>query len=170
MLYYNVTYVAPGEAAVQVCHAHKDCVSEALLNAEAVCRDREARFTKLRRKVLRLIWASHRPAKAYDILKKLGVGTAGAKPPTVYRALDFLLVNGLAHRLNSLNAYVGCSHPLQHDECYFLFCSTCGEIEECCSGELKRAIRKATGRNQFEPRHTTLEIEGKCRECRRGEA
>ncbi len=146
---------------------HKHRKSEALARAEAICRDRGLRFTALRRKVLELVWASRGPAKAYDILKKLGGAAAAAKPPTVYRTLDFLLEHGLVHRLNSLNAYVGCGHPLQHDECYFLCCSGCGEVRECCSAALDRAISKAAGKNQFRPERVTLEIAGECEQCGR---
>ena len=150
------------------CLTHEDCIDRAVLRAEEICRDKGLRFTRLRRRVFELVWASHAPIKAYAILDRLDVGAA--KPPTVYRALGFLLEHGLAHRLDSLNAYVGCGHPLRHDDCYFLCCSGCGKIQECCSDELHRAIGKAAGKNRFKPTRTTLEITGECRECRLGKA
>ncbi len=143
----------------------KTRVNDALKTAEAICRNKQLRFTELRRKVLALIWSSRGPAKAYDVLARLD--SASAKPPTVYRTLDFLLTHGFVHRLNSLNAYVGCSHPQEHNECYFLVCSGCGEIEECCGRELRQAIEKAAKANHFTPRRTTLEIQGECLRCRR---
>ncbi len=146
------------------CHAHKTCIDRALAEAKTICRNKDIRFTELRYTVLKLIWMNHRPAKAYDILAKLG-NVASAKPPTVYRTLDFLIENGLAHKLNSLNAYVGCSHPLKHQECYFLICSDCGEVKECCSDALTQAIDKTTHNTQFRPQHVTLEIAGRCEEC-----
>ncbi len=151
-----------------VCRTHKVCIRSALVTAEMICRDRGVRFTKLRRRVLELVWAGHGPVKAYEILGKLDNSIAAVRPPTVYRSLDFLLECGLVHKLSSLNAYVGCSHPLKHDECYFLLCSGCGEVKECCSGELEQVIREAAGKNEFRLGHTTLEIEGRCRECRDG--
>ena len=120
--------------------------------------------------MLELVWGDHVPVKAYVILEELGDGTASVKPPTVYRTLGFLLENGLVHKIDSLNAYVGCNHPLKHDECYFLYCSSCREIKECCSDDLNRAIGKVASRNKFKPRHTTLEISGECHGCRRGKA
>jgi len=119
----------------------------------------------LRQTVLRMIWANHGPAKAYDILDKLKEEDASAKPPTVYRSLDFLIENGLIHKLNSLNAYVGCSHPLKHRECYFLICRTCKEVKECCNSALDEIISVTANKNKFQPKHITLEIEGECQEC-----
>ncbi|HIP94625.1 MAG TPA: hypothetical protein EYH20_04740 [Leucothrix sp.] len=62
---------------------------------------------------------SQKPAKAYDVLKKLVNGEGAQMPPTVYRALDFLLKNGLVHKINILNAFVGYFHPGRHKQCYF---------------------------------------------------
>ncbi|MCB2082284.1 MAG: transcriptional repressor [Rickettsiales bacterium] len=140
-------------------------MTTALNQAEAICQEQGLRFTALRRRVLAMVWENHGPAKAYDILDKLQAENHSARPPTVYRALDFLQEHGLVHKLNRLNAYVGCSHPLQHTECYFLICSQCGTIEECCNDALKQAILSITTQHQFTPAHTTLEIEGICREC-----
>ena len=150
---------------MHACDDHKTCVVEALKKADAICRDKSLRFTALRRKVLAMIWENHRPAKAYDILDKLKESNASAKPPTVYRTLDFLLENGLIHKLDSLNAYVGCLHPLEHDECYFLICNKCGETKECCNGNLDQVITETAKKNKFHPVQTTLEIKGECQQC-----
>jgi Fur family zinc uptake transcriptional regulator len=147
------------------CADHEICVGDALQKADMICQDKGLRFTELRRKVLAMIWAGHGSAKAYDILDKLNDEGTAAKPPTVYRVLDFLLENGLIHKLESLNSYVGCSHPLEHNECYFLICSKCGEIKECCDSTLAQAITRIASKNKFSPRHITLEIQGKCQEC-----
>lgn len=146
--------------------ATKARVHDALKTAEAICLEKRLRFTDLRRQVLALVWSSRGPAKAYDVLARLE--SVAAKPPTVYRTLDFLLTHGFVHRLNSLNAYVGCNHPQKHSECYFLVCSGCGEIKECCSEKLKQAIERTATASRFTPRRTTLEIQGECRRCRRG--
>ena len=149
---------------MHACQTHQHCIDRALRKAESVCRARGVRLTDIRRKVLRIIWHSHDPAKAYHILGRLGSG-ASAKPPTVYRALDFLLRNGLAHKLDSLNSYVGCYHPLKHEQCYFLICEECGEVQECCDEKLSSAITNAASRKRFSPLRTTLEISGLCRHC-----
>ena len=145
--------------------SHKNCIPNAIREAERICKHREIRFTDLRRKVLEIIWAGHKPTKAYDILDKLKDMDYSAKPPTVYRTLDFLMEQGLIHKLESLNAYIGCSHPGKHHECYFLICSECQEIKECCDHVIDEAITKTTSKNKFSPHHTTLEISGKCSNC-----
>lgn len=147
------------------CQSHDHCISEAVEKAEIICGDNELRFTPLRKRVLKLVWESHRPAKAYDILDKLKTEDPAAKPSTVYRTLDFLLENGLIHKLNSLNAFVGCSHPIKRHECYFLICSRCGEAKECCDPDLAKATLQTAAKNEFQTRRITLEIEGICRQC-----
>src|ERR1700741_5492999 len=75
--------------------------------AERRCGAAGESLTPLRRRVLELLLDHHGPAKAYDLLPLLGGDKGGmAKPPTIYRALDFLTRMGLAHRIESLNAFV----------------------------------------------------------------
>ena len=140
------------------CTTHKTCISNAVRRAESICRRRGLRFTDLRRCVLELVWQSHKPAKAYAILEQLKGKDYSAQPPTVYRALDFLLAQGFIHKLNSLNAYVGC---------YFLICSECREVKECCNRLLSSAIAQTAAKNKFSNQRAILEIEGKCAECAR---
>ncbi len=147
------------------CHEHTVCIEDAISAASRICEERGLRFTDLRKKVLELVWENHGSAKAYDLLEKLGEDYS-AKPPTVYRALDFLQENGLVHKINSLNAYVGCSHPLQHQDCFFLICSACNEVQECCASHVAKVVRGMAEQSQFSPHHTTLEIEGECQDCR----
>ncbi len=147
------------------CHTHHHCIGDAILQAEQICSKNNLRFTQLRRQILTLIWANHEPSKAYDLLQKLGNSETVAKPPTVYRTLDFLLEHGLIHRLHSLNAYIGCTHPQQHRDCYFLICHQCGEIEECCDPQLKQSIHTTTDNHTFQASHISLEIEGICETC-----
>src|SRR5690606_4886665 len=146
---------------------HETCVADALRMAEDICAARDVRFTEIRRKVLELVWESHEPVKAYDLLEKLDQHFGAVKPPTVYRALDFLTEHGLVHKINSLNAFVGCSHPLRHAECYFLICADCGEAEECCNADIVAAIERTTAARDFRAKQITLEISGRCRHCRK---
>ena len=150
---------------MSICKNHRDCVDRAMRQADQTCREQSVRLTDLRRRVLEIIWADHTPSKAYDILAELAQGHAAAKPPTVYRALDFLMQHGLVHKINSLNAYVGCSHPQSHRECYFLICQKCGAIEECCSPDIAKVISNTVNANDFTLRKATVEISGKCADC-----
>ena len=148
------------------CQDHEVCIERAMREAESICQEKGLRFTDLRREVLRLIWLSHVPAKAYDILENLKGKEWSAKPPTVYRALDFLLETGLVHKLDSINAYIGRSHPREKNACYFLICTDCNEAKECCSSELYDAIESTWDNNSFRPKKITLEVLGQCNACR----
>ena len=147
------------------CEIHKHCITDALENGEKICAEKGLKFTAIRRKVLEIVWESHKPAKAYDILEKLPKGEGAPVPPTVYRALDFLLQNGLVHKINSLNAFVGCSHPGPNNQCYFLICSHCDEVTECCTEKLGKVIDATSNENSFKTESVSLEISGKCQSC-----
>lgn len=153
--------------ALTMSDKHTYNLKDALKQAQEACDARSVKFTPLREHVLKLIWQAGGPAKAYDILDALGksVGKA-AKPPTVYRTLDFLLELGVIHKLNRLNAYVPCAHPHAHKECYFLICKRCESIQECCNDWLKKAIEDTAKANHFVPIQVSVEIEGLCQNCR----
>ena len=84
------------------CSDHNLCIDAALTEAQKICDQKNIRFTDLRRTVLKIIWQNHKAIKAYDILDQISGMDFSAKPPTVYRALDFLLENGFIHKINSL--------------------------------------------------------------------
>ena len=150
-----------------LCSDHHHCQESALATAENLCQSRGIRLTPGRRQVLSLIWQSHRPMKAYDLLDQLRQTDAQAKPPTVYRALDFLMEQGLIHRIDSLNAYTGCGHPETLPcDCYFMICQTCGNAQECCNESLSARIHDMAKERGFTPQHTVLEIAGLCQDCR----
>ena len=147
------------------CEDHEQCISTAIEVAERACSEKQLKFTDLRKDILRMVWEGHGPQKAYDLLNKLQTINRSAKPATVYRALDFLITNGFIHKVASLNAFVGCSHPLKHNECYFLICEDCKSISECCDPNISAAIQATTTHNKFVAKNTTLEISGHCEAC-----
>lgn len=148
-------------------HDHGQCVRRAMTTAEQLCDERGARLTPLRRRVLELVWASHRPLGAYDLLNQLAQEGHKPAPPTIYRALDFLLEHRLVHRLSSLNAYLGCSHPGDVHAGYFLICQGCGDVEELAETEaIHDAVMTATAAAGFSVQHGALELSGLCRQCR----
>jgi len=147
-------------------HDHQACINDALDDAEALCKKRGARLTTLRRKVLEIVWRQHAPTGAYDILEVLRADNKKAEPPTVYRALDFLMENGLVHRIQSLNAFVGCRCPGERHEGMFLICRSCGIAGEIPSKSLNKAISELAGRNGFSLSGINLEAIGECPECR----
>lgn len=147
-------------------HAHGQCVADALAAAERTCAARGQRLTALRRRVLELVWVNHEPIKAYDILARLRDERARAAPPTVYRALEFLRGEGLVHRIESLNAFVGCGAPAQAHRGQFLICSQCGTVAELDDGELSAVIVDRAARMGFQVERETIEIVGRCMHCR----
>jgi Fur family transcriptional regulator, zinc uptake regulator len=131
--------------------------------AEAHCVERQERLTAPRRRVLELLLAADGPQKAYDLIAAFGSHGEPAKPPTVYRALEFLERLGFAHRVESLNAYVPCRIEGGHMAA-FLICDCCGaaaEFEPDFTAQMAGAA--AAG---YAVRSVTLEARGLCADCR----
>ncbi|MBT4486998.1 MAG: transcriptional repressor [Rhodospirillaceae bacterium] len=150
-------------------HDHAGCIEAALDAAEATCVRRGERLTPLRRRVLELVWAGHSPVGAYDLLALLQDERGRVAPPTVYRALEFLCRQGLVHRLDSLQAFIGCGHPGAHGEgrhaAHFLICRDCGVAVEVRDGQLDGAISHLAGRTGFTIADETIELSGRCAAC-----
>ena len=146
-------------------HDHGHCVSAALAAAAEVCERRGARLTELRRRVLELVWRSHAPQGAYAILETLHSQGRPAAPPTVYRALDFLLEQGLVHRIESLNAFIGCPTPETLHPGHFLICSGCGAAAEVGDRRIGAAVRESAAEIGFRVERQTIELTGLCPSC-----
>lgn len=148
-------------------HDHSRCVADALAEAETLCERQGTRLTALRKRVLELVWASHKPLGAYDILAVLSEEDGRrAAPPTVYRALDFLLENGLVHRIASLNAFIGCVHPGELHQGQFLICKACHTAIELEQPAISQAIVAGAGDVGFAVESQTVEVVGLCAGCR----
>ncbi len=146
-------------------HDHDRCVADALSAAEDMCAAAGDRLTPLRRRVLELVWGSHRPIGAYAILDQLKSGGRSAAPPTVYRALEFLLEHGLIHRIESLNAFAGCSHPGDSHLVQFLICRSCGTAAELDDRRLSEAIGRSAADQGFNIQSRVVELSGICAAC-----
>ncbi|MEH6632849.1 MAG: Fur family transcriptional regulator [Halopseudomonas aestusnigri] len=146
-------------------HDHGRCVKTALKAAEELCQSRSVRLTDARKRILELVWDSHHPVGAYDVLSKLSQESGKTAPPTVYRALDFLLEQGLIHRIESLNAYVGCAHPTEDHAGLFLICNNCGCAAEVHDETIDQAILTKASNLGFRPEQRTLEVRGICPDC-----
>lgn len=146
-------------------HDHEHCVATALAAAESVCAQAGERLTPIRRRVLELVWGSHRPIGAYALLDRLRDDGRSSAPPTVYRALDFLLGRGLIHRIESLNAFVGCSHPGESHLVQFLICRSCGMTAELDDRRLGDAIGRSAAEQGFAIQSRVVELSGVCASC-----
>jgi Fur family zinc uptake transcriptional regulator len=147
-------------------HDHGRCVGTALEQADEVCRRQGARLTELRRRVLELVWHSHAPVGAYRLMELLARERGAVAPPTVYRALDFLAQHGLVHRIESLNAFVGCRRPAASHRAWFLICRDCGRVAEFDDAELSRSLDRRVEAAGFAADGERVEIVGCCAQCR----
>jgi Fur family zinc uptake transcriptional regulator len=146
------------------CHGD---VADMLARAEAVCRERGLQFTPLRREVMEAVAEAGKAQGAYDIAEKLSAPGKRVAPVSVYRALDFLMQQGLVHRIASRNAFIPCAHGHAPGEgVIFLICRTCGGVDEASSEELEDGLGRTLKRAGFTPAHSILEVEGDCGACR----
>ena len=134
--------------------------------AVAICEARGVRMTALRRRVLELLWASGRPTGAYELLEAVKRrDSRPVGPPTVYRALEFLMAQRLVSKVESLNAYLPCAHPERDHDCLFFICGGCRasvELEDPRIGGLLDEDAAVLG---FVTTRRTIEIEGMCAQC-----
>jgi len=147
---------------------------------ERACHERGLRLTPIRARVLGLIADAGQPVKAYDLLDRLradksrvdksgeGEGAGAAAPPTVYRALDFLLANGFIHKLESVNAFVACHHPnAEQHSAPFLICDGCHKAVELEDADVVARLDVQARTLGFSPQTQTLEVHGLCADCAR---
>lgn len=147
-------------------HDHHACAADMLARAEATCRARGLTLSPGRRRVLEALAVSHAPVGAYDIIERLARHGPRPAPITVYRALSFLTENGLAHRIERLNAFVACALP--HDAArplVFLICERCGQVGEVAADAVGIDVEETCAAAGFRPRSAALEILGLCRVC-----
>ena len=149
-------------------HDHDRCAAEAITHAERVCAIRAQKFTPIRRQVLQALLASHRPLGAYEIIDALARSMPRPAPITVYRALDFLMANGLVHRIESRNAFLACARD--HGDAAmvaFLICDRCGAVGEIPAAPVATSLNAAAQASGFVPRLSVLEITGLCAHCQK---
>ncbi len=140
-------------------------IAAVLQRAEHLCRGRGASLTQQRRTVLSLLCASDKPLSAYELLDRMRGSIRNPAPPTVYRALDFLLEHGLVHKLESLHAFVGCAHPEHTHAGQFLICSDCGEVSELEDSAVARSLQAAGKAAGFRTTRPVVELLGTCAQC-----
>jgi Fur family zinc uptake transcriptional regulator len=147
-------------------HDHGRCTTDAIAHAERVCKQRAQKFTPIRRQVLQALLSSHRPIGAYEVIDELAKSMPRPAPITVYRALDFLIENGLVHRIESRNAYLACAHD--HDAAatvMFLICDACGSVGEIPASPVTQGLNAAARASGFAARLSVVEISGVCAHC-----
>ena len=147
-------------------HDHQHCAADVIAHAEKICASRSQKLTPMRRKVLEVLASSHKPLGAYEIIDAVADSGPRPAPITIYRALDFLMANGLVHRIASRNAFLACGH--NHDSgalVTFLICEYCGTVGEAPAAEVSRTLEIAAKGVGFTPTMSIVEITGLCAHC-----
>lgn len=132
---------------------------------EQACRERGLNLTPIRAEALRRIAEAGKPLKAYDLLERMRGGPGASAPPTVYRALDFLLEHGFIHRLVSINAFLACHHPLLGHVAPFLICTSCEAAQELEDESIAASLQALARAQGFAPGASYLEVVGVCAAC-----
>lgn len=146
-------------------HDHSGCIARALTHAEEACTAAGVRLTPARRRALEVLLESHRAMGAYDVLARLAEDGLGKQPPAAYRALDFLVEHGLAHKIERLNAYTACAHPGTDHAPVFMICTGCGTVAEACLPGPAGLIGTQAARSGFQIGRVVIEAEGLCPAC-----
>lgn len=146
-------------------HDHGHCVQSAMAAAEARCTAERLHFTPVRRKALEILLQEHRALGAYEVLDRLRDAGFGSQPPVAYRALDFLVANGFAHKIERLNAFVACAHPGTSHSPAFMICRMCDSVAEAQATPARGALGQAARDAGFRIERTVVEAEGVCPAC-----
>ena len=146
---------------------NRDPIEHRLARAAEACGREGGRLTDIRRQVLALVLRSGEPIGAYSLLDRLKAEKANATPATVYRALDFLQAHGLIHKVERLNAFIGCADVGEHHHhaVQFLICRACGSVAEMEDVGIAEAVGSAAAGCGFRPARATVEVEGTCAAC-----
>ena len=146
-------------------HDHTTCVASTLERAEAHCAEVGLRLTPVRRRALELLLAEHKAMGAYELLAELAAEGLGGQPPVVYRALNFLVKAGFAHKIEALNAYIACAHLGACERPAFLICTSCKAVAEADTSPTLTRLNDAASQAGFEIKRTVVEAEGLCPTC-----
>ena len=146
-------------------HDHSRCIRRAVAIAEKVCAQKHINLTPLRRRVLEIVWRRHDPIGAYEILAELAKDRETTAPPTVYRALEFLQEAGLVHRVDALNAFLGCDRPAADHAGQFLVCGKCRRVAEIEDALITQSLLERAGALGFRLNNSAVEIKAVCARC-----
>ncbi|HRO15249.1 MAG TPA: Fur family transcriptional regulator [Paracoccus sp. (in: a-proteobacteria)] len=144
-------------------HDHAVCRAATLQAALDRLAQSGARLTPVRKRTLEILLESHRAMGAYEVLGRLAADGFGRQPPVAYRALDFLVEQGLAHRVQRLNAFAACLHPDRDHAPAFLICRNCQRVAEADAGPAACALRQSA--QGFHVERLTIEALGLCPPC-----
>ena len=144
---------------------HHSCIAEGLRTVAIYCAAHKLQFTAVRRHVLEIMLQEHRAMGAYEILDKLREAGLGSQPPVAYRALDFLVRHGFAHKIERLNAFIACTHPGETHTPAFLICRNCDAVAEAHAEPSRGMLGRAATDTGFKIEQAVIEALGLCPKC-----
>lgn len=147
-------------------HDHNHCCGDVMARAEELAQTKGLRLTPVRRRTLEILLESHQALGAYDVLARLADEGFGKQPPVAYRALEFLVEHGLAHRIRRLNAFTACMHPGEPHSPAFLICNTCDQVAEAPGAAVRAEMDKAAAQAGFDIERLSIEAVGICPSCK----
>lgn len=147
-------------------HDHDHCAGDVLARAETMVGEKGLRLTPVRKRTLEILLEAHRALGAYDVLQRLAAEGFGNQPPVAYRALEFLVENGLAHRIRRLNAFTACMHPGEAHSPAFLICRLCDAVAEAPAAPVRAALGQAADALGFTIERSNVEALGLCPACK----
>ena len=147
------------------CEADDTDIAQFMLGVESRCKERGASLTPIRKEVLSLLVRSPNGLKAYDLLNQIKSVRANATPPTVYRALDFLIAQGLAHKIGRMNLFVACRHASHQLPSLFVVCQKCGAVRELEEPEVMQGLSEMLANAGYRLDSPEVEITAVCPSC-----
>ena len=157
--------IQPRPCADSDCHG-QHAPAERVALAMSLCSARGVQLTELRRRILELLWESGRPTGAYDLIEALKLrDSRPVGPPTVYRALEFLMSQGLVSKIESRNAYVPCAHPERRHDSLFFICNDCGASAELEDLRVEQLLAENAAILGYRVTRRVVEVEGTCASC-----
>lgn len=151
-------------------HSGQSSARAILAQADAHARAQGARLTPVRRRTLEILLQAHGALGAYQVLEVLAREGFGTQPPVAYRALNFLVEHGLAHRIRRLNAFTACAHPAREHRAAFLICEVCDSVTEAPAEQVGTALDRAAEERGFHITRATIEAVGRCTNCQEARA
>lgn len=148
-------------------HDHASCISDCVKIADTQCKAQGLQLTPVRRRVLEILLQQHRSIGAYEILDHLREEGMGSQPPVAYRALDFLVKHGFAHKIERLNAFIACTHPGQIHAPVFMICLQCNAVAESPTDLSEGRLGTMAQNAGFQIERTVVEVEGLCPKCQK---
>ena len=140
-------------------------MEKSIQEAEHYCQEHGLNFTPVRRKVLEILLQKNTAIGAYEILDLLREAGFKNQPPVAYRALDFLVQNGFAHKIEQLNSFIGCTHPGKDHSPAFMICRNCDSVSEEEALTRNFSVSQIASKAGFTVEKAVIEARGLCHSC-----